>query len=98
VLTEVSLPLHTHSHTEPGPVPGCFPPQLIDSGETSQHCCSQIDVTLMPFSAVICLLALILMHVEVSLKSRTTDTHTHTQSEEDKDGKNRARKMEGEKK
>ena len=50
----------------------------------------------MPFSAVICLLALILMHVEARLQSPTTDTRR--ESEEDKDVKNRAGKMEGEKK
>lgn len=35
----------------------------------SQHCCSEIDVTLTLFSVVICLLALILMHVDAGPKS-----------------------------
>lgn len=45
----------------------------LSSPVKSQHCCSEIDVTLMPFSAVICLLALILMHVDAGLKSPATD-------------------------
>lgn len=36
----------------------------LSSVMKSQHCSSEIDVTLTLFSAVICLLALILMHID----------------------------------
>lgn len=58
----------------------------------SQHWCLEIDVTLMPFSAVICLLALILMHVDAGLKSLAgpdRDTEGTAAGKKEKSGRRR---------
>lgn len=67
----VPIAIHPRTHTKAAAASACF--LLIDPSETTQHCCSQIDVTSMLFSTVICLLALILKHVDVSITSPTAD-------------------------